>query len=103
MQATHDQKDLAAIRDFVTPELYPEIEADIRAAGDDKQQTEVITLNAEVLDVATEADLYVVSVRFSGLIREVAGEEPQPFNEIWHLEKPVAGGGGWLVAGIQQD
>jgi predicted lipid-binding transport protein (Tim44 family) len=103
MQATHDQKDLAAIRDFVTPELYPEIEADIRAAGDDKQQTEVVTLNAEVLDVATEADLYVVSVRFSGLIREVAGEEPQPFNEIWHLEKPVAGGGGWLVAGIQQD
>jgi predicted lipid-binding transport protein (Tim44 family) len=103
MQATHDQKDLAAIRDFVTPELYPEIEADVRAVGDNNQQTEVVTLNAEVLDVATEADLYVVSVRFSGLIREAAGEEPQPFNEIWHLEKPVAGGSGWLVAGIQQD
>jgi predicted lipid-binding transport protein (Tim44 family) len=103
MQATHDQKDLTAIRDFVTPELYPEIEADIRAAGDDKQQTEVVTLNAEVLDVATEADLYVVSVRFSGLIREVIGEEPQPFNEVWHLEKPVSGRGGWVVAGIQQD
>ncbi|MBI4206992.1 MAG: Tim44 domain-containing protein, partial [Betaproteobacteria bacterium] len=97
-----DQKDLATIRDFLTPELYREIEADIRAAGDSTQQTEVVTLNAEVLDVATEGDLYVVSVRFSGLIREAAGEEPQQFSEIWHLEKPVAGRGGWLVAGIQQ-
>lgn len=102
LQATHDQKDLATIRDFLTPELYREIEADIRAAGDSTQQTEVVTLNAEVLDVATEGDLYVVSVRFSGLIREAAGEEPQQFSEIWHLEKPVAGRGGWLVAGIQQ-
>jgi predicted lipid-binding transport protein (Tim44 family) len=42
-------------------------------------------------------------VRFSGLIRETADEEPQPFRETWHLEKPVAGRGGWLVARIQQD
>lgn len=103
LQATHDQRDLATIRDFVTPELYREIEADIRGASAASQQTEVVTLNAEVLDVTTETDLYVVSVRFSGLIREVAGEEPQPFREIWHLEKPVAGRAGWLVAGIQQD
>ena len=103
LQATHDQRDLATIRDFVTPELYREIEADIRGAGAASQQTEVVTLNAEVLDVTTEADLYVVSVRFSGLIRETPGEEPQPFREIWHLEKPVAGRAGWLVAGIQQD
>lgn len=103
LQATHDQKDLATIRDFVTPEIYREIEADVQAAGTAPQQTEVVTLNAEVLDVTTEADFYVVSVRFSGLIRETAGEEPQPFREIWHLEKPVAGSGGWLVAGIRQD
>lgn len=103
LQATHDQRDLATIRDFLTPGLYREIEADVRAAGDSAQQTEVVTLNAEVLDVATEGDLYVVSVRFSGFIRETAGEEPQQFSEIWHLEKPVAGRSGWLVAGIQQD
>ena len=103
LQATHDRKDVATIRDFVTPELYREIEADVRAAGDSAQQTEVVTLNADVLDVATEGGLYIVSVRFSGLIRETAGEEPQPFSETWHLEKPVAGRGGWLVAGIQQD
>jgi predicted lipid-binding transport protein (Tim44 family) len=64
--------------------------------------TEVLTLEAEVLDVTEEAGSYIVSVRFSGLMREDAGSDAAPFTEIWHLEKPVAGRGGWLVAGIQQ-
>jgi len=102
MQAAHDRKDLSAIRDRLTPELCKEIEADMQAAGDAAQTTDVVTLNAEVLDVVTEADLYVVSVRFSGLIREAADQAPQEFSEIWHLEKPVSGRSGWLVAGIQQ-
>jgi len=100
LQAVHDERDLETLQEFVTPELYRELEADIRAA-DGTQKTEVVTVNAEVLDVATEDGLYVVSVRFSGLIRETEGEA-QPFSEIWHLEKPVSGRSGWLVAGIQQ-
>lgn len=104
MQAAHDRKDLSAIRDRLTPDLCKEIEADMRAySGDAAQTTDVVTLNAEVLDVVTEGDLYVVSVRFSGLIREAANQEPQEFSEIWHLEKPVSGRSGWLVAGIQQN
>lgn len=102
MQDAHDKKDLSMMRDFLTPDLYREIEADIRAAGDAPQKTDVVTLDAEVLDVATEGDAYVVSVRFSGLICERADGEPEPFSEIWHLEKPVSGRSGWLVAGIQQ-
>lgn len=102
MQAAHDRKDLTAMRDFLTPELYKEIEADMQASGNAPQKTEVVTLNAEVLDVVTEGGLYVVSVRFSGLIREAADQEPQEFGEIWHLEKPVSGRSGWLVSGIQQ-
>lgn len=102
MQEAHDSKDLSLIRDFLTPEVYREIEADIRAAGPASQTTEVVTLNAEVLDVAAEGDAYVVSVRFSGLVREAADHAAEPFSEIWHLEKPVSGNSGWLVAGIQQ-
>lgn len=101
LQSTHDKGDLATLRDYVTPELYREIEDQVREGG--PQTTEVVTLNADILDVATEGDLYVVSVRFSGLIREAAGEEPQSFSEVWHLEKPVSGRSGWLVAGIQQN
>lgn len=102
LQEAHDRKDLSTMRDFLTPEVYREIEADIRAAGEAPQKTDVLTLNAELVDVAEEGGSYVVSVRFSGMIREAAEREAEPFSEVWHLEKPVRGGSGWLVAGIQQ-
>ena len=102
LQEAHDKKDLSMMREFLAPDVYREIEADIHAAGAAIHKTEVVTLEAEVLDVAEEAGSYIVSVRFSGLMREDAGSDAAPFTEIWHLEKPVAGRGGWLVAGIQQ-
>lgn len=102
LQEAHDKKDLSMMRDFLTPGVYREIETDILAAGDAPRNTEVVTLDAEVLDLAEEAGSYIVSVRFSGLIREKAGNAPEPFSEIWHLEKPLTGRSGWLVAGIQQ-
>ena len=102
LQEAHDKKDLSTMRDFLAPDLYCEIEADIHAAGDAPRKTEVLTLEAEVLDVVDEAGSYIVSVRFSGLIRETAGGAAEPFSEIWHLEKPLKGRSGWLVAGIQQ-
>ena len=102
LQQAHDRRELAAIRDFLTPELYRDIEAEVKAAGDTPQKTDIVTLNAEVLDVTTENALHIVSVRFSGLIREEPGAEAQPFSEVWHLEKPTSGRSGWLVSGIQQ-
>ncbi|HYH43625.1 MAG TPA: Tim44-like domain-containing protein, partial [Burkholderiales bacterium] len=102
LQAAHDRKDLTSIRDFLTPQLYGDIEAEVRASGDAPEKTEIVTLNAEVLDVTSEAGLYVVSVRFSGLIRDEPAADAQPFSEVWHLEKPVNGRSGWLVSGIQQ-
>jgi predicted lipid-binding transport protein (Tim44 family) len=102
LQSAHDRKDLTTIRDFLTPELLKDIEADMRAAGDAPQKTDVVTLEAEVIDVAAENGTYIVSVRFSGLIRENGDTGPQPFSEVWHLEKPVRGSSGWLVSGIQQ-
>lgn len=102
LQAAHDARDLSTMRDFLTPEMLREIEADIQSAGNAPQKTDVVTLNSEVLDVVTENDAYLVSVRFSGLIRETAGDEPQAFSEIWHLQKPLDGSSGWLIAGIQQ-
>ena len=103
LQEAHDKKDLSMLRDFLAPDVYREIEADIRATGEAVHTTEVLTLEAEVLDIAEEAGSYIVSVRFSGMMREAAGSDAAPFTEIWHLEKPVTGRGGWLVAGIQQE
>jgi predicted lipid-binding transport protein (Tim44 family) len=102
LQEAHDKKDLSMMRDFLTPGVYREIEADLRAAGDEPRHTDVVTLDADVLEVAEESGSYVVSVRFSGLIRESADGAPEPFSETWHLVKPLTGRGGWVVAGIQQ-
>ena len=91
------------MRDFLTPEMLPRNRSQHPvASGRTPQKTEVVTLDAEVLDVTTEGGLYVVSVRFSGLIREQDRRSRKPFSEIWHLEKPVNGRRGWLVSGIQQ-
>jgi predicted lipid-binding transport protein (Tim44 family) len=55
-----------------------------------------------LLDVSTEADRAMASVRFSGLIREEANAAPEAFSEVWHLSRPSDGSLGWCIAGIQQ-
>jgi predicted lipid-binding transport protein (Tim44 family) len=102
LQESNDKGDLSAMRDFMTPALYAEIEADIRARGDAPQKTDVVTLNADVQEVVTEGDRYVASVRFDGMIRENPDAPAEPFSEVWHLEKPVNGRSGWVISGIQQ-
>jgi len=103
LQAANDRRDLSTMRDFMTPELYAEIAAQVAAAGNAPQKTDVVTLDAEVLEVVTEGEAYIASVRFSGTIRESADALPESFSEVWHLEKPVNGNTGWLISGIQQD
>ncbi len=100
LQAANDAGDASTLRDFLTPELYRELEGEMKSAWGAPQKTEAVDLKSEVLEVVTESDLYIVSVRFTGQIRE--NGVLSNLNEIWHLEKPVAGRAGWRVSGIQQ-
>lgn len=100
VQAANDAGDATTLRDFLTPALYRELEAEMKSAWGSHQKTEAVGVKAQVLDVVTEDSLYVVSVRFAGQIRE--NGVLNNLNEIWHLEKPVDGSSGWRVAGIQQ-
>lgn len=102
LQAANDAGNLADLREFVTPEMFAELQMDIRERGAAPQQTEVMELNAEVIECVEEGQRYRVGVRFHGLIREEAGAAPIDFNEIWHLTKPLDGSRGWSIAGIQQ-
>ena len=61
-----------------------------------------MTIEADVLEVVEEPTRYMVSVRFTGLLREEKNAPAAPIDEIWHLIKPREGKGGWLLAGIQQ-
>ena len=102
LQQAHDARDSTALADFLTPDLLTAVQEQWQSESTASGKTDVVTLESEVLDVVTEGLLYIVSVRFSGLIREGAETEAQPFAEIWHLEKPLRGTTGWLVSGIQQ-
>ncbi|HEY8243365.1 MAG: TIM44-like domain-containing protein [Vicinamibacteria bacterium] len=99
VQAAHDRHDAKSLADVMTPELHREIMREMEASGA-ARPTEIVDVDAEVIDVATEGAKHWVSVRFSGTARE--GGALEPFDEVWNLVKPVDGSSGWLIAGIQQ-
>lgn len=102
LQAANDAGDVSAVRDLVTDELYRQLEADVIARHGAKQRTEIVTLNADLLEVVTEGGQHWASIRFSGMLREEDSGAPAAFEEIWNLQKPVDGSTGWMLAGIQQ-
>ena len=102
LQTANDRGDIEDIRQFTTPEMFAEAKLEITDRGNATQQTDVVDLNAEVVEVTEEAGRYIVSVRFNGLIREESTAAPSQFDEMWHLTKPVDGSDGWRIAGIQQ-
>jgi predicted lipid-binding transport protein (Tim44 family) len=102
LQLANDSGNLDELREFTTPELFEELSGDVRERGGQKQQTDVMALHADLLEVATEGERHWASVRFSGQIRETPASTPESFEEVWNLAKPVDGSSGWLLAGIQQ-
>lgn len=102
LQAANDSGNLDDIRAFTTPEMFAELKMDISDRGAAAQETDVVQIDADVLEVVEDATRYTVSVRFTGLIREEKNGPTESVAEIWHLVKPRDGQGGWLLAGIQQ-
>ena len=104
LQAANDANDARDIRDYTTPELYAELDMQIRERAGKPQKTDVLTLNAELLDVTQEPDRLVASVRYTGLIREEAVGNPTSIDEIWHVVKNTKDAKAtWLIAGIEQN
>ena len=102
LQAANDAKNFDDLREFLAPELFAEVKMQIEERGITSQVTDVLSLDAELLEVVTEPSRHVASVRFSGMISESAGAVAESFDEVWNLVKPTDGNRGWQVAGIQQ-
>ena len=102
LQAANDRKDLNDIREYTTPEMFAEVSMQLQERGDAPQKTDVVAVNAELLEVNTENDFAIASVRMSGQLRENNGA-PENFDEIWHVQKNLKDNKAvWLLAGIQQ-
>ncbi len=103
LQVANDLGNLDEIREFTTPEMFDVLQRDVvERQGQAPQQTDIVNLDGELLEVATEGDKHWASVRFSGMARETPGTPPASFEEVWNLVKPSDGSTGWLLAGIQQ-
>jgi predicted lipid-binding transport protein (Tim44 family) len=101
VQRLYDNADRNALAGVMTAEMAREVgrELDDRGAH---QATEIVSLDAEVLEAATELDKHWVSVRFTGQVREDGEPVAKSIDEVWNLTKPVNGRTGWLLAGISQ-
>ncbi len=103
LQAAHDAQDLEEIRDFTTAELFAELSAQMQQDVSPGQQTEVSFIEANLLDLVTEGNQAIASVRFTGQLRESPDAAAESFDEIWHVQKDLDDNrSAWLLAGIQQ-
>jgi len=100
LQAANDAGQVDDLRKFTTPELFASLRLDLQERAGATQQTDVLELHAELIDTAQENGQWVATVRFMGLIREEAEAGAQPFDELWHLVRPLDDSREWAIAGI---
>jgi predicted lipid-binding transport protein (Tim44 family) len=102
LQAANDRKDLSDIREYTTPEMFAEISMQLQERDNAPQKTDVIAIDAQLLEVANEGDWAIASTRFTGQLSENGGT-PENIDEIWHVQKNLRDDKAvWLLAGIQQ-
>lgn len=105
LQAAWDKSDINALRVMMTDSMLKEIQAQLSErevrTGGPVNLTDVVMIEAQLLGIEDLGDEYMVSVEFSGMIREEPSAGPSPFREVWNMTKPKSGNGGWLVAGVQ--
>jgi len=100
LQAASDQNNVQDLSTFTAPEVFAEIKMQLEDCRAQPNKTEVITLDAQLLDVSKQADGIMASIHFTGSIKE--NNDPIiPLDEIWHFRQ-YANANNWVVGGIQQ-
>lgn len=102
LQAAFDAGDTGDLREFTSPEMFAELKLEIDERRGAPNQTDVVSLDAQLLGVETGATDHLASVRFTGMLREQPGAPAEALDEVWNFARPTAGQGGWVLAGIQQ-
>lgn len=104
LQDAWDRSDISMLRSMMTDTMVAEIRSQLAERESQfpgqPNKTEVVMLDAQLLGIEEQADAYLASVEFNGMIREDASAGPSSFREVWNMTKSKQGGG-WLVAGVQ--
>lgn len=104
LQAAWDRADMKDIREYTTPDLFAQLSLERQKIGSTENFTEVVELNSALLGLYQDGDLILANIRYSGLIREQANADAQPFSEIWVIQRDMSmNNANWYIAGIQQE
>ncbi len=103
LQKAWDSADIQSLSAMMTEAMLADIQSQLserQKTGAGGSRSDVVMLDAQLLDIEEQEHAHLASVEFSGVIREdTAG--PSPFREIWTITRPRSGGSGWLVSGVQ--
>ena len=103
MQKAWDQGDLADLRGLATDKVFAELQDQIRARGDAPNQTEVLKIETELLEVRDIGPDREATVLFDVLMREASDDRPSQVREVWHFTRPRhSSQPTWFLDGIQQ-
>ena len=98
LQAAWDAGEVSALRALVTPGMLEQLCETWPGGGPGGNRTDVVTLHAELRGFEEFGDSQVVTVEYSGLIRECDEQGAVPFRELWMLARPKHGGRDWKLA-----
>jgi predicted lipid-binding transport protein (Tim44 family) len=102
LQKAWDARDLAEIRGLTTDKVFAEIQDQLKASNAENH-TEILKLEAELLEVREVGSELQATVLFDSIMRESADAQTEQVREVWHFIKPkVSIQPKWYLDGIQQ-
>jgi predicted lipid-binding transport protein (Tim44 family) len=106
-QQAWDHGDLTRIRTLTTDGVYREIERQFNERHGDNR-TEILKLNAELLEIQAVKGRWETAVLFDAYLRETdessgSSQQPQKVQEVWHFVRQAdSDTPTWYLDGIQQ-
>lgn len=102
LQKAWDERDLAEIRSLTTDKVFAEIQSQLRASDSDNH-TEILKLEAELLEVREVGSELEAVVLFDTIMREDRDAQASQIREVWHFVKAKNSiQPKWFLDGIQQ-
>ncbi len=102
LQVAWDTADLTEIRGLATDKVFAEIQQQLHARNGDNR-TDILKLEAELLEVRDTGSDWEATVLFDAILREEQDQRPAQVREVWHFIRPVNSiQPKWFLDGIQQ-
>ncbi len=102
LQSAWDKRDMEDLRQFTVPAVWAEIQRQAEAEPR-SGRTEVLLVNARLLEVRPMEGRLVASVLYDVMMRERAEEQTKQVRELWHFSREESQPESfWVLEGLQQ-